>query len=43
MITTSGLRNAFWCVIAFGIVACASAPLPIDAASPDSVRMEASP
>jgi septal ring factor EnvC (AmiA/AmiB activator) len=30
MITTAGLRNAFWCVIAFGIVACASAPMPVE-------------
>jgi septal ring factor EnvC (AmiA/AmiB activator) len=30
MITINGIRNTFWCVIAFGIVACASAPLPTD-------------
>jgi septal ring factor EnvC (AmiA/AmiB activator) len=30
MLTTSGLRNALWCAIAFGIVACASAPMPVD-------------
>jgi hypothetical protein len=30
MITVNGIRNAAWCVIAFGIVACASAPMPID-------------
>lgn len=30
MITISSLRNAFWCVVAFGIVACASAPMPVD-------------
>lgn len=30
MISTSSLRNAFWCVVAFGIVACASAPMPVD-------------
>jgi len=29
-ITTSGLRNAIWCTVAFGIVACASAPMPVD-------------
>jgi septal ring factor EnvC (AmiA/AmiB activator) len=29
-ITTSGLRNATWCAVAFGIVACASAPMPVD-------------
>lgn len=28
--TTSGLRNATWCTVAFGIVACASAPMPVD-------------
>jgi hypothetical protein len=30
MITVNGIRNAFWCVVAFGIVACASAPMPVD-------------
>ena len=30
MITISGLRNAALCAIAFGIVACASAPMPIE-------------
>ena len=30
MISTSGLRNAFWCLVAFGIVACASAPMPVE-------------
>jgi septal ring factor EnvC (AmiA/AmiB activator) len=30
MITISGLRNAFWCAVAFGIVACASAPMPVE-------------
>src|SRR3954471_15485206 len=30
MITVSGIRNALWCAIAFGIVACASAPMPSD-------------
>src|SRR3982750_2683151 len=30
MITVNGIRNALWCVIAFGIVACASAPMPSD-------------
>jgi len=29
-ITTSGIRNAIWCGVAFGIVACASAPMPVD-------------
>jgi len=30
MITLNGLRNAFLCVIAFGIVACASLPAPVE-------------
>jgi septal ring factor EnvC (AmiA/AmiB activator) len=30
MITTAGLRNAFWCAVALTIVACASAPMPVD-------------
>ena len=30
MITMSGIRNALWCAIAFGIVACAAAPMPSD-------------
>jgi hypothetical protein len=30
MITVNGIRNALWCTIAFGIVACASAPMPSD-------------
>lgn len=30
MITTAGLRNAFWCTIALVIVACASAPMPME-------------
>ena len=30
MITVNGIRNALWCAIAFGIVACASAPMPTD-------------
>jgi hypothetical protein len=30
MITVNGIRNALWCAIAFGIVACASAPMPSD-------------
>ena len=29
-ITTGGLRNAICCGVAFGIVACASAPMPVD-------------
>jgi septal ring factor EnvC (AmiA/AmiB activator) len=30
MITLNGIRNAIWCAIAFGIVACASGPMPVD-------------
>ena len=30
MITTNGIRNALWCVVAFGIVACASSPMPVE-------------
>lgn len=30
MITTAALRNGFWCAIALVIVACASAPMPVD-------------
>ena len=30
MITVNGIRNAFWCAIAFGIVACASTPMPVE-------------
>lgn len=30
MITTAGLRNTFWCAIALSIVACASAPMPVE-------------
>jgi len=28
--TTGGIRNAIWSTLAFGIVACASAPMPVD-------------
>jgi hypothetical protein len=30
MMTLNGIRNTFWCVVAFGIVACASAPMPVE-------------
>jgi septal ring factor EnvC (AmiA/AmiB activator) len=30
MITLNGIRNALWCVLAFGIVACAATPMPVD-------------
>jgi septal ring factor EnvC (AmiA/AmiB activator) len=30
MFTMTGLRNAFFCAVAFGIVACASAPMPVE-------------
>jgi len=29
-ITRNGIRNAAWCAVAFGIVACASTPMPTD-------------
>jgi septal ring factor EnvC (AmiA/AmiB activator) len=29
MITMNGIRNSFFCLVAFGIVACASAPMPV--------------
>ena len=30
MITMTGIRNALWCAVAFGIVACATAPMPVE-------------
>jgi septal ring factor EnvC (AmiA/AmiB activator) len=30
MFTLNGIRNAFFCAVAFGIVACASAPMPVE-------------
>ena len=30
MITVDGIRNGVLCVVAFGIVACASSPMPVD-------------
>lgn len=30
MFTLNGIRNAFFCSVAFGIVACASAPMPVE-------------
>ena len=30
MITLNGIRNALWCAVAFGIVACAATPMPAD-------------
>jgi septal ring factor EnvC (AmiA/AmiB activator) len=30
MITMNGIRNAVWCAVAFGIVACASTPMPVE-------------
>jgi hypothetical protein len=30
MFTLNGIRNGFYCAIAFGIVACASAPMPVE-------------
>jgi len=40
MITVSGIRNAFWCAIAFGIVACASAPPPVEKLSVAKTSIE---
>jgi len=30
MFTLNGIRNTFFCAIAFGIVACATAPMPVE-------------
>jgi hypothetical protein len=30
MITMNGIRNALWCAVAFGIVACAATPMPVE-------------
>lgn len=30
MITVNGIRNGFLCAVAFGIVACASTPMPVE-------------
>lgn len=30
MITMNGIRNGIWCAVAFGIVACASTPMPVE-------------
>jgi hypothetical protein len=30
MITLNGIRNAIWCLVAFGIVACAATLMPLD-------------
>src|SRR3954471_15043254 len=30
MITMSGIRNGIWFAVAFGIVACASTPMPVE-------------
>lgn len=30
MFTLTGIRNGIWCLIAFGIVACASTPMPVE-------------
>lgn len=40
MITISGIRNAFWCALAFIIVACATAPMPTDEAAAGHARAE---
>src|SRR6185503_11589340 len=30
MFTLNGIRNGIWCAVAFGIVACASTPMPVE-------------
>jgi len=30
MFSLNGIRNAFYCALAFGIVACATAPVPVE-------------
>jgi septal ring factor EnvC (AmiA/AmiB activator) len=30
MLTMNGIRNGIWCAVAFGIVACASTPMPVE-------------
>jgi hypothetical protein len=30
MITLGGIRNSLWCLLAFGIVACASTAMPVE-------------
>lgn len=30
MLTLNGIRNGLWCAVAFGIVACASTPMPME-------------
>jgi len=30
MITMNGIRNGIWCAVAFGIVGCASTPMPVE-------------
>ena len=30
MFTLNGIRNGMWCAVAFGIVACASTPMPVE-------------
>ena len=30
MLTLNGIRNGLWCTVAFGIVACASTPMPVE-------------
>jgi septal ring factor EnvC (AmiA/AmiB activator) len=30
MFTINGIRNGIWCAVAFGIVACASTPMPVE-------------
>ncbi len=30
MFTMNGIRNGLWCAVAFGIVACAATPMPVE-------------
>jgi starvation-inducible outer membrane lipoprotein len=30
MISLNGIYNALWCILAFGIVACAATPMSLD-------------
>jgi len=41
MITMSGLRSALWCVVAFGIVACAATPMPLNGLAKERAPVDA--
>ena len=40
MITVNGIRNGFWCALAFGIVACASSPPPVEKLAVAKISIE---